>query len=206
MDRWRRLAFTRSRPSVAAMTQRRSRVKSKERLFFWGAVIAGVVSGGVGCSGGQGFVADTSPSDLSVHLARRGGGAPPNLLGTWDGTWTSGIPSGSTAPDSGTVHLVVTQQGGGTFQADITVYDPSRGESITDRIDKGKIKGNKVSFKGKRSFERDGQPMTLNVSFSGTVTGEQASGTYSGTLIKGSRSGKGNKSEQDWGTWTLTKS
>jgi hypothetical protein len=182
-------------------------MKRKERLFFWGTVIAGIVSGVVGCSGGQEFVSDTSSSNLSVHLARKkGGGTPPSLLGTWEGKWTSSIPSGGTSPDSGTVHLVVTQQSGGTFQADITVYDPSRGESISDRIDNGKIKGNKVSFKGKRSFERDGQAMTLNVNFSGTVTGTQASGTYSGTLVKGSGRGKGNKSEQDQGTWTLTKS
>jgi hypothetical protein len=182
-------------------------MQHKERLFCWGLVVVGVVAGVVGCSGGQEFVGDTSSSNLSVHLARKkGGGAPPNLLGTWEGTWTSSIPSGGTSPDSGTVHLVVTHQSGETFQADITVYDPSRGESISDRIDSGKIKDNKVSFKGKRSFERDGQPMTLNVSFSGTVTGTQASGTYSGTLVKGSGRGKGSKSEQDRGTWTLTKS
>lgn len=184
-------------------------MRKKDLSFVWGVVALAATLGVVGCGSGKDFIAGVSSDpDLSVRLAQakkgKGGGVTPNLVGTWDGTWTSSIPSGSTAPDSGTVHLVVTQQNGNTLQADITVYDPSRGESITDHLDNGSIKGNKVSFKGKRSFQRDGQTLTLSINFSGTVTGNQAQGTYSGVLSKGK--GKGNKSEQDNGTWSLTRS
>ncbi|MCS6862102.1 MAG: hypothetical protein NZT92_17500 [Abditibacteriales bacterium] len=159
-------------------------MQRKERLFVWGIVVIRVA----GRSDGRGLIGYDSSANLSFHLSRRkGDGAPPNLLGTWEGTWTSRIPSGSMSPDSGTVYLVVTQQSGETLQADITVYEPSRGESISSRVVGGKIKGDKVTS-------------------SGTVMGTQARGTYSGTLIKGSGKGGGNKSEQDWVTWTLMRS
>jgi hypothetical protein len=191
-------------------------VKAKGRVVL-GSIIAIAAMWTAGCSGGNGLLTQGSSSstenssiDLSsIKLATKGkggkggGSATPNLVGTWEGTWTSTIPSGSTAPDAGTVQLVVTQQSGKTFQADIAVYDPARGETISHHLDNGSINKNKVSFKGVRSVQVQNVTLTINVNFSGTVNGTQVSGSYTGFLVTGK--GKGKKSEQDTGTWVVTK-